>query len=97
MESYTRSVRNRDGSQEAGRQKTTYYDADGRATDDPARAAAGEIAEYGPHGRRLRRTRFFLNRAELPWLPVGEAAFLLWVLAALLVIWASIGLVLRFL
>jgi hypothetical protein len=87
----------RDGSKHADRRETVYYDADGRTTEDPARAVAGEIAEYGPHGRRLRRTRFFLSRSELPWLPFGEAAFLLWALAALLVIWASIGLVLRFL
>jgi hypothetical protein len=73
----------------------TYLDAQGRPTDDATQAVAGEIAEYGAHAR-LRRTRFFLDRTELPWLPVGEAAFLLWVLAALIVIWASIGIVLRF-
>ncbi|MFL6031137.1 MAG: hypothetical protein ACJ74D_14050 [Gaiellaceae bacterium] len=71
-----------------------YFDAHGQETDDPTHAVSGELAEHA-HGR-LRRTRFFLQRSELPWLPVGEAAFLLWVLAALLVIWASIGLILRF-
>ena len=33
--------------------------------------------------------------SDLPWLPVGEAAFLLWVLAALVLIWACIGITLR--
>jgi hypothetical protein len=71
-----------------------YFDVRGRATDDPAQAVAGEISEPDAHGRR--RTRFFLDRTELPWLPVGEAAFLLWVLVALVLVWASIGIVLRF-
>ena len=71
-----------------------YLDAHGQETGDPAHAVSGEFAEDAHD--RLRRTRFFLQRAELPWLPVGEAAFLLWVLAALLVIWAYIGMVLRF-
>ena len=73
----------------------TNEDARGRTTDDVSDAGAAEVAEYGTHGR-LRRARFFLDRADLPWLPVGEAAFLLWVLVALLVLWASIGLALRF-
>jgi hypothetical protein len=76
------------------RVRKTYVDARGHSTDDASEAVAGEVAEYGAHGR-LHKTRFFLDRAELPWLPVGEAAFLLWVLVALLVLWASIGLVLR--
>jgi hypothetical protein len=74
--------------------RKTYVDAQGRITDDVSEAVAGEVAEYGAHGR-LRKARFFLDRGELPWLPVGEAAFLLWVLVVLLVVWASIGLVLR--
>ena len=45
------------------------------------------------HGR-LRRTRFFLDRSDIPWLPVSEPAFLLWVLAGLILVWAGIGLVL---
>jgi hypothetical protein len=90
-------VANGDRSNEPKRPNVTYFDPAGRETDDASRAAGGEIAEYGPHGRRLRRTRFFLERTELPWLPVGEAAFLLWVLAALLTVWASIGVVIRFL
>lgn len=71
-----------------------YVDADGRATEDPAHAVSGEIAEYDDHGRRLRRTRFFLDRSDIPWLPVSEQAFLLWVLAGLVLVWAGIGLVL---
>ena len=74
--------------------KTQYYRAGGRRTDDPELAVSGEIAEHDSHGRVLRRTRFFLDRAELPWLPVGEAALLLWVLAALVLVWACIAIVL---
>jgi hypothetical protein len=70
-----------------------YADAAGRATNDPAQAVSGEIVETDRHGR-LRRTRFFLDRADIPWLPVSEPAFLLWVLAGLLLVWAGIGLVL---
>jgi hypothetical protein len=73
-----------------------YLDAEGRPTEDPAAAVSGEIAEYGVHGRLRRRTRFFLTERELPWLPVSEPAFLLWVLAALMLIWIAIGLVLHF-
>jgi hypothetical protein len=94
LRSYTGSVAKADGARE-GERSTTYFDSHGRRTDDPAQAVGGEIAQLGPHGRPLRRTRFFLSRTELPWLPIGEAAFLLWVLAALLVVWASIGLVLQ--
>jgi hypothetical protein len=85
----------REPSEASERRKATYFDADGRRTDDPARAVGGEIAEYSPHDRRLRRTRFFLDRNELPWLPVSEAAFLLWVLTVLLFVWAVIGVSLR--
>jgi hypothetical protein len=74
-----------------------YVDAEGRPTDDPEAAVRGEIAEYGPHGRLRRRTSFFLTERELPWLPVSEPAFLLWVLAALMLVWIAIGLVLHFL
>ena len=71
-----------------------YVDAAGRTTDDPALAVRGDVVEYDDHGRPLRRTRFFLDRSELPWLPVDEPAFLLWVLVALLMIWACIGIIL---
>jgi hypothetical protein len=75
------------------RKVVAYVDATGHATHDPAQAVSGEIAEYDDHGR-LRRTRFFLDRSELSWLPVSEPAFLLWVLAGLILVWACIGLVL---
>ena len=77
---------------QAERRRVSYVDADGRPTDDPARAVRGEVLEYGDHPQPARRTRFLLTRTELPWLPVSEAAFLLWVLALLVVIWVAIGL-----
>jgi hypothetical protein len=78
------------------RRKSAFYvDGDGRRTDDPEQAVSGEVAEYDAHDRVLRRTRFFLDRAELPSLPVGEAAFLLWVLAVLVLVWVFIAVVLR--
>jgi hypothetical protein len=70
----------------------SYTDADGRATDDPAAAVRGEIVEYDAHGLPHRRTRFFLAERELPWLPIGEAAFLLWVLVILMIVWLGVGL-----
>ena len=77
-----------------GQKKVYYVDTDNRRTDDPDQAVGGEIAEYDGHGRVLRRTRFFLDRSEIPWLPVGESAFLLWVAAALVLVWVCIGVVL---
>ena len=71
-----------------------YTDADGRATDDPAAAVAGEIVDYDAHGTPTRRTRFFLSERELRWLPISEPAFLLWVLVILMAVWVVIGLVL---
>jgi hypothetical protein len=70
----------------------TYTDAEGRATDDPATAVSGEAVLYDEHGIPRRRTRFFLTERELPWLPVGEVAFLLWILAVLMVVWLAVGL-----
>ena len=87
-------ARKRDTSR--GDKTVVYVDAAGKRTDDPAQAVSGEVAEYVDHDHRLRRTKFFLDRSELPWLPVSEGAFLLWVLAVLIVVWASIGIVLRF-
>ena len=72
--------------------KVVYVDAEGRPTDDPAEAVQGEVLEFGAHGRPARRTRFFLDRKELPWLPVSEPALLLWVLAVLFIVWLAIGL-----
>ena len=60
-------------------------------TDDPAVA----VREYDPHGAPRRLTRFFLlEQKALPWLPVSEAAFLLWVLVVLMLAWLAVGLVL---
>jgi hypothetical protein len=77
------------------RKRVSYLDARGRSTDDPDGAVSGEVAEYDDHGRVLGRTRFFLDRSELPWLPVGETAFLLWVLALLVLVWVVIAVVLH--
>jgi hypothetical protein len=70
-----------------------YRDAEGRETDDPRDAVQGEILDYG-HARPVRRIKFFLDRKELPWLPVSEPAFLLWVLVGLLLIWSTVAIVL---
>jgi hypothetical protein len=71
-----------------------YTDAQGQPTNDPAAAVSGELTEFDAHGRPRRRTRFFLDDDALPWLPVSEPAFLLWVLAALIVAWLVLGLIL---
>ena len=71
-----------------------YTDAEGHATDDPAVAVQGEIVDYDAHGAPVRRTRFFFSERGLPWLPVSEPAFLLWVLVILMALWVVIGLVL---
>jgi hypothetical protein len=68
-----------------------YRDGDGEPTRDPATAGSGEVVELDAHGRRAHRIRFFLQREELPWLPVSEPAFLLWVLAALVIVWVAIA------
>ena len=78
----------------AASRSAVFADAEGRPTEDPEAAVSGEIAEYDVHGHLRRRTRFFLTERELPWLPVSEPAFLLWVLASLIVVWLVIGLVL---
>jgi hypothetical protein len=76
------------------RRKISYVDAKGEPTLEAANAVSGEIVEYDAHGQTARRTRFFLDRSELPWLPVSEPAFLLWVLAGLFIVWLAIGFVL---
>jgi hypothetical protein len=38
-----------------------------------------------------RRIWFRVEQVEIHWLPVSESAFLLWVLALLLVAWLGIG------
>ena len=85
-----RARRNRDLGE--GGRKVTYVDAGGHPTDDPALAARGEVIEYDAHGRPAHRTRFFFERSELPWLPVSEPAFLLWVFVGLFMVWLAIGL-----
>jgi hypothetical protein len=50
-----------------------------------------EILER-PEARR--RIWFHLEDVELKWLPVSETAFLLWVLAGLVLVWLSVALVL---
>ena len=70
----------------------TYPDAEGRATDDPAMAVSGEAVLYDEHGIPRRRTRFFMTERELPWLPLGEVAFLVWVLVVLMLVWLAVGL-----
>ena len=76
------------------RRKVRYVDAEGQPTLHAAKAVEGEIVEYDAHGEPARRTKFFLDRADLPWLPVSEPAFLLWVLVGLFIVWLAIGFVL---
>jgi hypothetical protein len=68
-----------------------YFDTEGNRTEDPAEAVRGEVVERDAHGRRTRRTWFFIEEVELKWLPVTESAFLLWVLVLLLGLWLLIG------
>jgi hypothetical protein len=62
-------------------------DAEGNRTGDPAEAVGGEIVERAEQDGPARRTWFSVKEVELSWLPVSEAAFLLWVLAALVFVW----------
>ena len=39
----------------------------------------------------LQRLWFRVEEVEIRWLPCGEAAFLLWVLVALVAVWLGIG------
>jgi hypothetical protein len=75
--------------------RVALRDAGGRPTTDPAAAVEGEVVLHDVHDRSERRTPFFLSERELPsWLPVGEAAFLLWVLVLLILVWLVVGLIL---
>jgi len=56
-------------------------------------AARGEILEP-PEARDGRRFWFQLEDVQVRWLPLSEAAFLLWVLAGLVLIWLVVALVL---
>jgi hypothetical protein len=79
----------------AGRDdRPSRLDIDGRPTDDQARVVAGEVGGLASAEHPVERRRFFLTREQLPWLPVGEAAFLLWVLAALVATWVLVALAL---
>ena len=71
--------------------KAVLVDADGNRTEDPAQAVGGELVELDGADRPTRRTWFLASEAEVKWLPVGEAAFLLWVLALLISVWLAIG------
>jgi len=66
---------------------SVYLDAEGKRTEDPRKAVGGEILESPGDGRAANRTWFRVQEVELSWLPVGEAAFLLWVLALLVFLW----------
>jgi len=74
--------------------RVSYTDAEGRPTADPGAAVEGEIVEYDGHGRPRVRARFFLDQRDIPWLPVSEPAFLLWVLVGLMLVWLVIAVVL---
>ena len=56
-------------------------------------AARGESLEP-PEAREGRRFWFQVEDVQLKWLPLGETAFLLWVLAALVLVWLVVALVL---
>jgi hypothetical protein len=59
---------------------------------DASKAVRAEIVELDGPPSRLRRTWLTVVReAEIKWLPVGESAFLLWVLAVLLGVWLAVG------
>jgi hypothetical protein len=38
-----------------------------------------------------RRVWFRIEEVEIPWLPVSEGAFLLWVLAVLVAVWVGVA------
>jgi hypothetical protein len=56
-------------------------------------AARGDVLEP-PEAREGRRLWFQLEDVQVKWLPLGETAFLLWVLAGLVLIWLVVALVL---
>lgn len=76
--------------------RTVHLDAEGQPTADPASAVRGEIVDYDSGGQPTRRISFLVRDSNIEWLPVSEPAFLLWVLVLLALVWAVIGLVLRF-
>jgi hypothetical protein len=56
-------------------------------------AARGELVEPA-EAREGRRLWFQLEDVQVKWLPLSETAFLLWVLAGLVLIWLVVALVL---
>ncbi len=56
-------------------------------------AARGELLEP-PEAREGRRLWFQLEDVQVKWLPLSETAFLLWVLAGLVLVWLVVALVL---
>jgi hypothetical protein len=73
------------------RYAASLVDAEGNPTDDVRRAVAGELVEYDTRSQRARRAWFRVEQVEISWLPIGEAAFLLWVLVLMLAVWLGIG------
>lgn len=73
---------------------SVYLDAEGNRTEDPGKAVSGEVVERAAENRPGKRTWFRVDEVELSWLPVSEAAFLLWVLAALVLVWLVAALIL---
>jgi hypothetical protein len=76
------------------RHTTSFVDAEGKPTDDARRAVRGEVVEYDAGSNQARRAWFRVEQVEITWLPIGEAAFLLWVLVLLLAVWLGIGMAL---
>jgi hypothetical protein len=73
------------------RYAASLVDPEGNPTDDVRRAVAGELVQRDARSQRARRAWFRIEQVEISWLPVGEAAFLLWVLVLLLAVWLGIG------
>jgi hypothetical protein len=71
------------------------YDGAGELTSDPKQAVRGELVESDAEGRP-RRTWFLIEHVEIKWLPIGEGAFLLWVLTLFVTAWVAVALVLHF-
>jgi hypothetical protein len=71
--------------------RIVYRDAEGKPVDNPAAAVGGEVVEHSDEGRPGKRFWFRMVELELPGLRISEAAFLLWVLALLLLIWLLIA------
>jgi len=61
------------------------------------RTSSADEALERAKGRTERRIWFHVEEVELKWLPVSETAFLLWVLAFLVLVWLVVALVLFFL